>query len=249
MSATDPSEPNEFNLAMSERITALGASPSVSDLRSGDATNILFRQLIGLLTGTTGNPGFAQSGEIRSTGKTLASADDGAWFDADTTGGDLTFELPDPAAVRSGWNVMLRKRDATANRVLLTVPGGAVLDGANALSSESEVMFVVRTSDTRFTAYKAPFQARDNFIATADPGVGNDVTQGYNRFSRWANTVANTLWLCVDPSAGAAVWIQLGLAACLGALTVIEGGGIAIYSGPAFVNGFAAMVTDGGSVV
>lgn len=245
MSTTDPGEAIEFALAMSERITALGASPVVTDLRGQEAVNRLHRQLIDLLS--DGGRGFAQGAEIRSAGMTLGAADDGFWFDTDASGGLVTYNLPNPAVVRSGWNVMLRKR-AGNNPVEVGVPTGS-LDGETRLHNVGEVLLVVRTSATRFTGVRIAFQPRDNLSAAVDPGVTDDVNSGYGRFSRWANTVGNTLWMLADPSAGAAVWVQLGLALCFGAAVVTQGGLIAEYSGPAFVNDLAFVVTEGGTVV
>lgn len=58
MSATDPVAQNEYNLAMHERIIALGAVPNIDDLEDPAACNILHRQLIFLLgAGGGGGPG------------------------------------------------------------------------------------------------------------------------------------------------------------------------------------------------
>lgn len=49
----------------------------------------------------------------------------------------------------------------------------------------------------------------DNFTATADPGVTNDVDEGYTVGSRWLNTTTGALYFCTDNSDGAAVWEPL----------------------------------------
>jgi hypothetical protein len=56
MSAANPSEAIEFNLAMREKIVALGAVPvvDVANLTQQDATNRLWRQLLFLLGGLGG---------------------------------------------------------------------------------------------------------------------------------------------------------------------------------------------------
>lgn len=48
--------------------------------------------------------------------------------------------------------------------------------------------------------------ARTN-VASGAPGTGDDSTQGYNYFSRWIDTSGPTLYTCIDPSPGAAVWV------------------------------------------
>ncbi len=44
-------------------------------------------------------------------------------------------------------------------------------------------------------------------VAAGAPGASDDSTQGYNYFSRWIDTSGPTLYTCIDPSPGAAVWI------------------------------------------
>ncbi|HEY1772417.1 MAG TPA: hypothetical protein VGH91_04415 [Gammaproteobacteria bacterium] len=45
-----------------------------------------------------------------------------------------------------------------------------------------------------------------NYVATVDPGVSNDNTQGYVIGSNWLNTSTNTMFVCVSAGTGAAVW-------------------------------------------
>ena len=47
-----------------------------------------------------------------------------------------------------------------------------------------------------------------NLTATADPTASNDTNQGYAIGSRWVNATENNEFVCVDASAGAAVWRQ-----------------------------------------
>ncbi len=47
-------------------------------------------------------------------------------------------------------------------------------------------------------------------VTTTSPGPSNDVNQGYGYFSRWYNSSTGELFDCVDPSAGAAVWVEGG---------------------------------------
>jgi len=48
-----------------------------------------------------------------------------------------------------------------------------------------------------------------NAGASTNPGVTDDVTGGYSEGSVWINTTADTAWVCVDPTDGAAVWIEI----------------------------------------
>ena len=48
--------------------------------------------------------------------------------------------------------------------------------------------------------------AKTNTTASA-PTVDDDSQRGYNYFSRWIDTTGPTLYTCIDPSPGAAVWV------------------------------------------
>jgi hypothetical protein len=46
--------------------------------------------------------------------------------------------------------------------------------------------------------------------ATVDPGINNDVDEGYYPGSVWVNTVSEIPWTCIDNTDGAAVWSSGG---------------------------------------
>jgi len=48
---------------------------------------------------------------------------------------------------------------------------------------------------------------RDNMVATSDPVVADDVNDGYWYLSYWKTSTK--LFICLDPTAGAAVWMQV----------------------------------------
>lgn len=48
-----------------------------------------------------------------------------------------------------------------------------------------------------------------NLIATTDPTVDDDITEGYDEGSVWINKSTNNIFQCVDNTDGAAVWIKL----------------------------------------
>jgi hypothetical protein len=50
---------------------------------------------------------------------------------------------------------------------------------------------------------------KNNFAATAAPGVTNDLDQGYGVGSIWINVTADNAYICEDASDGAAVWAQI----------------------------------------
>ncbi|MER9376001.1 hypothetical protein [Mesorhizobium sp. M0491] len=47
---------------------------------------------------------------------------------------------------------------------------------------------------------------KNNFSAVTDPAVTDDSSEGYQIGSTWVNTATDTAWLCVDATAGAAIW-------------------------------------------
>lgn len=51
---------------------------------------------------------------------------------------------------------------------------------------------------------------KNNFNAIIDPIVTDDVNSNYEVLSRWANTVTDKIFTCIDNSAGAAIWIEGG---------------------------------------
>jgi len=51
----------------------------------------------------------------------------------------------------------------------------------------------------------------NNYTATTDPTVNDDAGDGYVAGSRWFNTTDSDLFICIDNSAGAAVWFNTGL--------------------------------------
>lgn len=46
----------------------------------------------------------------------------------------------------------------------------------------------------------------NNYIATTNPGVSDDESQGWQVGSQWINTTTSTAFVCVDNSVGAAIW-------------------------------------------
>ena len=50
-------------------------------------------------------------------------------------------------------------------------------------------------------------EVKNNFVATSDPGVDNDIDEGYAVGSRWVNTEKNVVFTCLNNADGAAVWV------------------------------------------
>jgi len=52
---------------------------------------------------------------------------------------------------------------------------------------------------------------KDNLTATTSPGVGDDDVDGYAVGSRWFDTTADEMYICLDATTGAAVWLNTTL--------------------------------------
>lgn len=53
---------------------------------------------------------------------------------------------------------------------------------------------------------------KSNYTATAAPGVGDDIDDGYGVGSMWVDVTGDAVYFCVDSTAGAAVWHKLIIA-------------------------------------
>ena len=51
---------------------------------------------------------------------------------------------------------------------------------------------------------------QDNLSATVNPSATDDSNAGYSVRSVWINTTATTVWMCIDATASAAIWNQIG---------------------------------------
>jgi hypothetical protein len=93
---------------------------------------------------------------------------------------------------------------------------GAVLDTAILDTDFAEAEgFMRKVSPGIYEALKT------NLSAVVDPVAGDDTNDGYVVGSRWINTNSNKEFVCVDPSAGAAVWIETTGAGGAGGVTKV----------------------------
>lgn len=54
------------------------------------------------------------------------------------------------------------------------------------------------------------FKALSTPLVAGNPTASDDSTQGYTVGSRWFNSTDGTECICTDPTASAAVWVELG---------------------------------------
>lgn len=59
-------------------------------------------------------------------------------------------------------------------------------------------------------AHIGTYNNKNNFIATTDPGSGDDTGDGYLVGSLWLNTQLDRLWICTDNTSTTAVWKRVG---------------------------------------
>ncbi len=74
-------------------------------------------------------------------------------------------------------------------------------DGPGSLATAPGKLLQVNAGGTAVA-----FGLLHNMAATTDPGTGDDSSGGYGVGSIWFNRTRDTLWLCKDASAGAALW-------------------------------------------
>ncbi len=53
---------------------------------------------------------------------------------------------------------------------------------------------------------------KHNLSATTDPGVTDDSDSFYGVGSMWANLALDIVWVCIDATVGAAIWVRLNIA-------------------------------------
>ncbi len=54
-------------------------------------------------------------------------------------------------------------------------------------------------------------QVKNNVAAAADPGVTNDIDEGYSVGSHWTNETDDGVFICTNNADGAAVWLEITL--------------------------------------
>ena len=73
-----------------------------------------------------------------------------------------------------------------------------------------ETCFLLNDGTLSIIPVTNPSTVQNNLTASSAPTVGNDSSAGYSTGSRWFDTNASRGYICLDNSAGAAVWQPLG---------------------------------------
>jgi hypothetical protein len=65
-----------------------------------------------------------------------------------------------------------------------------------------------RGTGRRFPQVNQVATARSN-VTNVAPTVNDDQEAGFSQWSQWIDTTGPDVWMCLDASTGAAVWVQL----------------------------------------
>lgn len=138
-----------------------------------------------------------------------------------------TIDGYDNVTIMSSVNVIARKRNTV---VLGYGPSAPNVDHIKIeLDAETGDIYAVGEIDAGSVKVggETLVVRKNNLIATTNPTVNDDITEGYVPLSNWVNTVTNEIYTCISNADGAANWQlgtltfdQLGNVALLNANTV-----------------------------
>ena len=156
--------------------------------------------------------------------------------------------LAQPRVIDIGQNSPPGSPSAGDAHVVGTAPSGDWLDRPNAIAVYDDGAWTLvdpldgwrvhNLADGRRykfdgTTWK-PTRPLNNLTATAAPTANDDEGDGYEPLSRWVDTSQGEFYVCLDATAGAAVWQLASLTIDdLGALALGDGAGDVPYSGAA----------------
>lgn len=94
------------------------------------------------------------------------------------------------------------------------LPAGAAVGAANPFPTEQAGVTVQVTAAQIATFAQTTIVAAlgltKNAVSASDPTVNSDSSAGYAQGSRWLNTTSDRVWVAVDVTVGAAIWVPLG---------------------------------------
>lgn len=128
----------------------------------------------------------------------------------------------------------------------VTVVGDDIDDLTSISLAPGESVCVVRNeSNTGWVIVSSYSGRRDNLTATAEPTTDDDETKGYGVWSRWIDTLTQSIYVCTNAAAGAAVWVQLGAIAAAVGVNILSGASISLQSNSFYES--ASIILEGGS--
>lgn len=126
-----------------------------------------------------------------------------------TVAADSTFTFSGTPATANTWfSVHVTNSDTNPHTLTFPSAFSLVTQAARTtcpIAASGQLWLMFRWDGAAYHVFgDGPFLS--NFTATTNPGVSNDITQGYAPGSLWGNTSTNALYWCESNSVGAAVW-------------------------------------------
>ena len=157
----------------------------------------------GTVSVTNGSSTVTGSGTLFSgnvaAGDLFTVVGDNAWYEVASVASDTSLSLTANYAGTTGSGKSYAiSRDFTT-RLELPYPQKGDIETASLIKRAFEQI------DTETNI------AKSNFVATAAPTANDDTGDGYTVGSWWVNTTSDEAYLCVDATAGAAVWTKISV--------------------------------------
>lgn len=127
---------------------------------------------------------------------------------------ELTAEAMDPSA---DW---IEVEDIDANETKKAHPDQFVQGAGALVDPDFAGTFAGALHRVGPGTYRA---VRHNFSASSVPSVNDDDTLGYAVGSAWVNVLTDRMWILVDASTGAAVWLELRGGDVVGPASAVDG--------------------------
>jgi hypothetical protein len=156
----------------------------------------------------TGVSTFAGANITTASAMAALAIDVTAALNTKSIAADSTFTFSATPAANTWFQVAVTNTDTAPH--ILTFPSAfsQVTQGARTscpIAASGRLNMVFRYTGTGYEVFgDGPFL--NNFTATAAPGVGDDVADGYGPGSLWGDATGNALYWCESNAAGAAVW-------------------------------------------
>lgn len=175
-----PIAESAINQILRDQIIADGGVPvrtTAAQMLLQDTFPRLLEQAFGL-TSAGGRGWAANARAVTGAATILAATDDGMFIDQDVNAAPAAANLPAAAALRQGFNCVIRKSDASANAITLTPNGADTVTGPTTINTQFEALFVARTGATAWKTFIIPSLAvnvgsLDNAVlrASVPPGT------------------------------------------------------------------------------
>ena len=118
----------------------------------------------------------------------------------------VTLSLADAETLGDGYFFSLLAQNGD---VILEPDGSQLINNQNTLTIRSGYSATVLCDGVEwYTLFNDPYDKKKT-VSTVDPTINDDITAGYEPFSRWINSVSGKIYTLVDATEGAAVW-ELG---------------------------------------